>query len=292
MLTKLQNWVKDHPLMAFFGIAYAITWLGSAWYVASLPGLKGAPRMIITGGSSLLWYYGPFLAAVIVTGARGGREMLGAFLGQFRNWKEPAWGWYAFIILYPLGLHLAVVYLAWLSGGPKPAFFQAEGVPSGNPFLTLIILLLIQIFVRGIGEETGWRGFALPVLLSRRGPLLSSLILGLLWAGWHFHPANFPALLTLSGIFAVFRIIGTAFIYTKVYLATKGSIVVAVLFHAFLNLAEFVVPIGIVHGSIPRHLIQIILVGLTGLALYLIPLPGIEIPRTASWDVGIPPKDS
>jgi hypothetical protein len=41
-------------------------------------------------------------------------------------------------------------------GGPAPIFFQAEGVPQGNVWLVLIGLVIFQVLVSGIGEETGW----------------------------------------------------------------------------------------------------------------------------------------
>jgi membrane protease YdiL (CAAX protease family) len=46
--------------------------------------------------------------------------------------------------------------------------------------------LLLWIFPFGLGEEIGWRGFALPQLQKGRSTLSATLILAGLWALWHF----------------------------------------------------------------------------------------------------------
>src|SRR5947199_3415499 len=44
--------------------------------------------------------------------------------------------------------------------------------------------IFILLFI-GLGEEPGWRGFALPHLQARFSPFLASLVLALVWAIWH-----------------------------------------------------------------------------------------------------------
>jgi membrane protease YdiL (CAAX protease family) len=150
-----------------------------------------------------------------------------------------------------------VVSLHWLLGSPAPRFFQAEGVPQGNILLVLAGLFLSQVLLRGIGEETGWRGYALPALLKRHNAFIASLILGVLWAAWHFHPANFSSLLSLGGLFTFLKIVGSTVIITWVYLHTRGSILIVILFHTLSNLADYVIPIEIDQVAPAGILIQI-----------------------------------
>ena len=252
----MQTAIKKTPFLTFFILSFVITWIGSLLYYLATPAGGQALPAALNFPSALLWYYGPCLSAIIVTLANKGRSGLGNLWQRYLIWNV-GWVWYAFIILYPLLLHLVVVGLAWLFGGQKPVFFQAEGVPQGNLWLTLVGLMLFQIFVRGIGEETGWRGFALPHLQSRFSPLSASLLLGVLWGLWHFHPANFSAVLSPGGFFIFLNILATTIIFTWVYNHTQGSLLIAALFHMTLNVAEFCIPIGIADAGFTRHLIQI-----------------------------------
>ncbi len=269
MKQKLVNVIVKYPLLSFFGLAYMITWLGSAFYLVLLS-KPGSVSPILVNVPGVIWYYGPCLSALVVTRAAGGKDNLRGLGKRLLQWRV-GWRWYAFIVLYPLGLHLAVVYLGHLLGGPTPVFFGAvEGVPQGNPWIILLGLVVFQILVRGMGEETGWRGFALPQLQSRWGSLPASLILGLLWALWHVHPANFKGLLSLNGVFILANITLTAVIFTWVYNHTGGSVFMAILFHMTLNVVEFVVPIGLLSASLTRYTLQMVLIALFVLGLVLV----------------------
>ncbi len=81
----------------------------------------------------------------------------------------------------------------------------------------------------GLFEEIGWRGFALPHLQRRYSALVSSLIIGLVWAFWHF--PNFPAF--TPPILAAFvpKVIVMSLIFTWVYNSTGGSLFAVVLLH-------------------------------------------------------------
>jgi len=94
-------------------------------------------------------------------------------------------------------------------------------------------------------EEIGWRGFALPRLQQRWGPLAGTVVLGLVWAAWHlpnyFRPdwSSVNGQLSFSGV-AVFFLAAVAFsvVITWVYNHTGGSILMAILVHASINFSQ------------------------------------------------------
>ena len=268
MFDRWHSFIRAHPFRAYLGLAFGCTWVFSTVVYFSMP-ISG-PRLPawLAAPAGVLWYFGPCLAALMIAQATG---MEGGARGLLRRWRlwRVNWIWYAFIVGYPLALHLAVAGLDRLLGGPAPVFFQAAGVPDGNIPLTLIGLFVFQILVRGLGEETGWRGFALPQLQTRYPALPASALLGLVWALWHFHPANLSVLLTRTGLFNALNIALTTVIFTWVYQHTRGSLLIAGLFHAFLNLAEYIIPLGYTAASLTRAILHLTLLLLTVLMLAL-----------------------
>ena len=96
------------------------------------------------------------------------------------------------------------------------------------------------LIVNGLGEETGWRGYALPQLQRRFGPVTATVILSAAWAGWHipqffslhsfrdFSVAMVPV--WLIGLFS------GAVVMTWLYNRTGGSILACAVFHGMYNL--------------------------------------------------------
>jgi membrane protease YdiL (CAAX protease family) len=118
-----------------------------------------------------------------------------------------------------------------------------------SAFVYRYLLGYIAILLLGgpLGEEPGWRGFALPRMQQRYGPLVGSLILGFFWGLWHL-----PAFILMPGyngagngfvgitsafVPFVIGIIALAIIYTWVSNNTRNSLFLAILFHASFNSA-------------------------------------------------------
>jgi membrane protease YdiL (CAAX protease family) len=82
----------------------------------------------------------------------------------------------------PLVLVGVTVALIPLFGGTALGWTDR---PELAPTAVLLVIFLLLPLAAPVGEEIGWRGFALPRLLAVRSPLTASLILGVLWSLWH-----------------------------------------------------------------------------------------------------------
>ena len=178
------------------------------------------------------------------------------------------WKWYAFILLgIPAMMLLGILVL-------PGALISFQGFP--QYFLVRYPILLVAIFFGGgpLGEEIGWRGFALPRMQSCFGPLKATLLLGVLWTFWHF--PEFFSSAQLGGPSAgltpfyihlpIFLVMVTAIaiIMTWVFNHTGGSVFIAVLLHAsfdtFGSTVQPLFSVSIVSGTnIPFALAMVVL---------------------------------
>ena len=222
-----------HPLVSFFVMAYAFSWLVWMPLVLSEDGaglLSYRSPLGLYATIAIASFVGPFLSAFIMTGITEGREGVGRFLRRFVLWRVGL-GWYLFALVgIPVIAVLSVVVIPGVLGS-----FQGLGALAP---LSLLGVFVYVFFLGGaLGEEPGWRGFALPRLQSLHGPLLGTLILGPLWALWHlplfFTPWN--VLTTFNVVVFVLTTTCLAIMYTWVFNNTKGSVLMAILIHASFN---------------------------------------------------------
>ncbi len=206
--------VKHHPLVAFFVLAYALTWPVIPLVSVSL--LWGFPAL-----------FGPALAAVIVAAITDGKPGLKSLLGRTVRWRVGV-GWYAIALALPVILTLATAGVHLLLDAPTSLRFG-----------TISVLAPI-IFVLVVGEELGWRGYAIPKLLARVSPVAASLILGVLWGVWHLPTFFVPGAPQYGLPIPAFVILTMAYsiLFTWVYLHARGSVLIATLLHGAINLSQ------------------------------------------------------
>ena len=145
--------------------------------------------------------------------------------------------WYLFVLA---GIP-AVVALSTLVMPGALASFDAAAVP--NVLFLYVVAGLFFLFAGGpFFEEIGWRGFALPRMQRRYGPLAGSLVLGVLWALWHLPLFLVPDWDTPHGgpldvaLFIVIAV-GMSVVLTWVFNNTRGSVLIAILAHGSFNMS-------------------------------------------------------
>jgi membrane protease YdiL (CAAX protease family) len=158
----------DRPLRIYLWLAFGIT-----WGVGGLALLAGEIR---PGGASPLHplhyvaAFGPSIAGFVMAASTDGWAGVRGLLAR----AVPSWSalpWYVAVLIGFPALNLVAARLV------DPDFFAR--LPAWHRLLVLLPLTLVTD-TGPLGEEFGWRGFALPRLLQRRPPLAASLILGVI----------------------------------------------------------------------------------------------------------------
>jgi uncharacterized protein len=225
MMSGLTSVVKRHPLITFFVLTYALSWAFEIPLVVLRDGIAGIQGLVL----NLLAANVPSVLAIVLTAMVFGRGSLRRLLGRLLIWRvNPLW---YVVVLGPFFLAGGMIALNTLLGGPA--------ISLDVPLLTAVIMLAFFIFPgSAMGEEIGWRGYALPRLQTGRSALSASLILGVIWGFWHL-PLYFAGQagrpLSLLPLFVV-STIALSVIITWMYNSTGGSLLLVVLLHATANL--------------------------------------------------------
>jgi membrane protease YdiL (CAAX protease family) len=228
------NLFARRSLLMYFVLAYAFFW-GFLVLILLILGLLGLSPTTLPGWLfsvfNIIGSWMPNLAALTIIGLTVGAAGNRKLLNQYSNLRIPA-RWFL-VALAPLPLMFAAAGLYNLAGGTAP------GNPSGLALGVWVSLIAMSLFTGATGEEAGWRGFALPRLQKRFGPLLGSLILALAWDFWHFPlwmMSGMAGIELLQYILAfTLGIVGLTFFMTWVYNRVPNSLVPMIIVHFTLN---------------------------------------------------------
>ena len=235
-----------HPLVSFFVMAYAFTWLVWAPWVLGEDGAGLLPINVSQTASGYLnataILAGPTLSAFIMTATTEGREGVRRLLGRLVLWRVGI-RWYLFALI---GVPLIMLVGTMVYSMELPNL-AALGGPS---YLLgyLASFALVTVLGGPLLEEVGWRGFALPRMEPLHGPLLASLILGVLWALWHLPEFLVPSWAASSGgggilsiILFTLTTITFTIVITWVFNNTRASVLLAILGHSSID--TFTIPL-------------------------------------------------
>lgn len=226
---------STRAIVTFFLFTFVWTW--GLWGIVTLireqvPGLGNA---VYLAGA-----FGPSVAAIFVTMMFTGGTGLRRWLSQCLRWRV-ALRWYVLaffapplILLAALGMHLAL-------GGAVPASPYADRV-----LIAVAQFVVIAILGGPLGEEFGWRGYALPALTARIGWRGAGVLIGIAWALWHL-PLLFMAETVQAdmpiGLFLI-STVGLSVVMARLGVHTRFSVLPALLLHSVINWWSMIVPIN------------------------------------------------
>jgi len=292
--STVKTWIDRHRIGAFLAITYAFTWTVQGVLLASGMEPSWTHSILIGFGG-----FGPPVGAAVVLWASGGD--LRQWIGQFFHWRIGI-KWWAIALGLPFVILAVGVGLFIALGGPID--------PRSLPFPGVYLFVLAWGTVWGGGQEDlGWRGFMLPLLQEKYSALVSSVLVGVAWAGWHL-PLFINPTTTHGGwplsqqLLWLVSILAGSVLWTWMYNSTGGSVLAVAVFHAGVNGMgvfhpadkEAMAPGGVpdpwlsllseVTGTIPLVAIAVLLITVYGAdRLTNRKIPGSEI-------VGLGPQNS
>jgi membrane protease YdiL (CAAX protease family) len=267
-VAALRSLIRERPVLAFVGLAYALSW--SAWLplLASVQGwVPWQPSPYLHQIGSL----GPAVSALIVIGAVSGRPGVGTLLRRAVAWRGRSRA-FAFALGTPVALLAVAIPVAlWIDGFDHPVRFSQLGHSAELSSAPVLLYWAVNLVFYGFGEELGWRGFLQPHLEGRWPVVTAAGVLSLIWAAWH---------IPLFGITPSYRampLIGFVGFYFSIWVASwifawllrfgRGSLLVVAVFHAWFDIVTNS-PVGI--RSLPTAMgVAITLVGLLILRVLL-----------------------
>lgn len=218
MKSELQAFTRSNQTTLFFVLTIAFSWTiyGVEFVVGPAPVALGV--------------VGPLLAGAVLTWATGGR--LRQWVGQLFIWRVGG-RWYLVVLIgFPVVFVGASTAIYAVLTGYEPDI----GVLPERAWIVLFFLTF-QILHAGLGEELGWRGFALPRLQDRYNALIASLVIGFFWALWHlplfFQPDSYQA--QMGPLIYLVDTFTLSILFTWLYNSSGGSVLLAVLFHGVFN---------------------------------------------------------
>jgi uncharacterized protein len=212
-----------NALIVFFALAYGLSW--SVWG-STLAREAGLTSWAIP--AQPFGFLAVSVAAVVTTVAFGGRPALRSLGSRLVLWRV-APRWYVAAVAVPVLPALAALAVHRAVGGEHDLHALV-------PLAATLPLLVTQLVVHLLTEEAGWRGVALPRLRAHLGSLSAGVVLGLLWAGWHI-PMFFldGTRQTYPFLGFLVMVVAISVVMTWIWDSTRGSVLIAALFHAAMN---------------------------------------------------------
>jgi len=225
---RFTSLAQRHPLLTFFTLAYVLAWIVWLPYVLGEEGTGTLALPVPIYYVGVGTFIGPALAAIVVTKALAGPDGVQRLLRRILHWRVALRWWLISFLGIPALYAIATV----LGSGSD---LRPSVLVTYYPWR----LALVFLFGGPLGEEIGWRGFALPRMEERFGPLRGTLLLGVGWAWWHLPLGLFTQWRGDTAIaiwLPFYTLVATALgVFIAWVYNHTGSLLLAMLIHAVNN---------------------------------------------------------
>ncbi len=222
-------------LLTYFGLTYLISWL--IWlplygYVFGWTNLTTVPYQHALGG------LGPLIASVLTTWIFLKKEGVKNLLKKCFQFKPIV---YLMIALLSPFVLLLVALIICFFVDKTPVHLSGLLTSKEFPQFHWLTFFIYNLVFFGLGEETGWRGFALPRLQAKMNALSASIVLTAFWALWHlplfYYRPGYTTMNSVAVIGWVLSLLTGSILLTWLYNSTRGSILICAVFHSTIDIA-------------------------------------------------------
>ncbi len=212
----------------FVVLLFAVSWIGTAPMVLASWGKIQANSLYLLL-QVVCMLFGPGIVAIALSALNGGKAEVKELLRRLIRWRVGWFPWF-FVLFVPAGISAGAFWLSTVitHGTPKfrsPADVLVAFISAFVPYLLLNT------------EELAWRGYLLPRLQSKWGPMRASLVIGILWALFHIpiflmkggHPAGHQF------VPYFILVVSMSFIFTAIFNRAANSVLVVHVLHQSMN---------------------------------------------------------
>jgi membrane protease YdiL (CAAX protease family) len=256
----------ERPVAIWTFLALTFGWTWGLWAIVVWigDGMSGWSRALFLASA-----FGPGIAAFATVWAFEGRAGLRNWLRRCLKWRL-GWRWYALALLTPPCLMVAALGIHVAFGWTIP-----NSTVQGSALIVVAKFALVIILGGPMGEEFGWRGYALPSLTARFGWRWASIVVGVVWGLWHlplfWMPGTAQGDLPM-GLFLVSTVALTV-VFARLSVNTGFSVMPAILLHGSINWSSMVLPVMPNGGDSRPYTIVMILLILVATVLIVKPGP-------------------
>ncbi len=223
-------------LKTFFLLTFTFSWF--FWLIAIIASLKLSSILLPGLAWVVIGAHGPLAASLWLTYRAGGLSSIKELLTSGFALRM-RFTWWIVILALPVIMAGAAF---WLNSSTSS--YQPDTTLLNQPLLIIPNLFFMFFLGGSFQEEFGWRGFALPRMLSIQNPFEASLLLGVIWGFWHL-PLFFISGLSQSymhlGYFLLLTV-AFSFIFTWIFIKTVCNLFSALLLHTTINTSLNIFP--------------------------------------------------